>query len=169
MPKAVQVRSRGTVERYAGALERLRTAGDYVVVFRGVLRAVAMSCPDGCGEVVTVNLDPRSGPAWRRYDADSRLSLYPSVWRDTGCRAHFIVCRDRIHWCGEYLSSTTPIDAKLTGAVLLILDRRRPLHFEKIADAIGAIPWEVLWSCRDLVRAGLANEGKPGVFWRDGR
>jgi len=31
--------------------------------------------------------------------ADGSVSLYPSIWRRAGCRAHFFVKRSTIVWC----------------------------------------------------------------------
>ncbi|WP_425373246.1 DUF6527 family protein, partial [Klebsiella pneumoniae] len=34
-------------------------------------------------------------------DGKGRPTLYPSIWRTTGCRSHFWVRIGRIHWCGK--------------------------------------------------------------------
>jgi hypothetical protein len=82
---------RGTVDHRHEADERLRDLGEAVLVRRGVDRSLTMLCPDGCGETLTVNLDRRTGPAWRLYVEGQAVSLFPSVWRNSGCRSHFIV------------------------------------------------------------------------------
>jgi hypothetical protein len=46
-----------------------------------------------------VNLDPRAGPAWKLYDREDSLTLFPSVWRESGCEAHFILWRNRLIRC----------------------------------------------------------------------
>lgn len=69
------------------------------VVVRGEPRSVIFACPCGCGDVLVINLDRAVGPAWRlRRDSDG-LSLFPSVWRTSGCRSHFVVWRSRVWWC----------------------------------------------------------------------
>jgi hypothetical protein len=49
---------------------------------------------------LVVELDvplPLPGKAWRLYGgAKSAVTLFPSVWRDTGCESHFIIWRDQI-------------------------------------------------------------------------
>lgn len=164
MSRVYEARSLGTVEHYAEAMGKLARAGDYVLVIRGLPRSIVMSCPDGCGELIVVNLDRRSGPAWRYYNVDDRLSIYPSVWRESGCRAHFIVCRDRIYWCGIGESSAGAIERSMKAAVLAKLDRSRAIHYEEIAGELGAIPWEVCWACYALVRDHAAVEVRQGHF-----
>lgn len=71
-----------------------------VIVRRGCPRAVVFMCPDHCGVLVVVNVDPAAGRAWRlREWGEGEVTLLPSVWRSTGCQAHFIVWRSRISWC----------------------------------------------------------------------
>jgi hypothetical protein len=92
-------------------------AGSLAVIVRDTPRAALFKCPCGCGEVVVINTDPRSGPAWRiRVDATG-VTLMPSVWRTTGCRSHFIVWRSRIWWCrfgGDDVGEPSPSASLLT-------------------------------------------------------
>ena len=75
-----------TVERRHEADALTARPGDAVLVHRGRARSLVMACPDGCGERLTVNLDPEAGPAWRAYQTPRGLTLYPSVWRESGCK-----------------------------------------------------------------------------------
>lgn len=72
-----------------------RNANVIVIVRRddGSPKTVVFRCPDGCGETLRVNVSDIPGtPSWRlRVDRDGRVSLYPSVWRTTGCHAHFFL------------------------------------------------------------------------------
>jgi hypothetical protein len=146
-------------------MQRLKQPGDYVLVVRGAPRGIVMSCPDGCGEHVVINLDRQVGLAWRRYSLGDKLSIYPSVWRDSGCRAHFIIVRDRIYWCDiAGAGAAAPVDKSLVATVLERLNHATPVHYETIADSLGAIPWEVIWACEALQRAGLALQPKRGYF-----
>jgi hypothetical protein len=91
----------------AGRAALREHAGRFVVVVRETARAALFDCPCGCGEVVAINLDPRTGLAWRLRIDEGGATLMPSVWRTTGCRSHFIVWRSGIWWCrfrGEDLS-----------------------------------------------------------------
>ena len=147
----------GTVEHRHEADERLNALGEAVLVRRSVDRSLTMLCPDGCGETLTVNLDRRSGPAWRLYVEDRDVSLFPSVWRHTGCCSHFIIWRSRIYWSdwSEELSSTSEefeqrVLAGLSGAL-------QP--YPVVADALDVVPWAVLSACQRLCRRGLVVEG----------
>src|SRR5437899_8481676 len=80
----------------------LQAPGDAVLVRRGTLRSVLMRCPDGCGETLVVNLDPRAGKAWKLDMRTGKATLYPSVWRDGGCGSHFIVWRAHVLWCDRF-------------------------------------------------------------------
>lgn len=148
---------RGTVEHRHEADERLHALGEAVLVRRGVDRSLTMLCPDGCGETLTVNLDRRSGPAWRLYVEGRAVSLFPSVWRNTGCCSHFIVWKSRIYWCdwGDELQAT---DEEFERRVLSSLSTAlRP--YPEIAEGLDAVPWAVLSACHRLRRQGLAIEG----------
>jgi hypothetical protein len=96
--RARRARLKGQTEHQSTAASLLREAGDLALVTRGVPRSVVILCPDGCGERLTVNLDARSGPAWRLYNKVGKLTLFPSVWRESGCEAHFILWNDIIYW-----------------------------------------------------------------------
>jgi hypothetical protein len=89
-----------TVDSRGAASELLRDAHDVVLVHRGQPRWLIISCPDSCGEELPINLDRRAGPAWRLYFKDSEMSLFPSLWRDSGCGSHFITWDNSIIWCG---------------------------------------------------------------------
>lgn len=148
---------RGAVEHRHEADMQLSSSGEAVLVRRGVDRSLTVLCPDGCGEVLTINLDPRAGPAWRFYLEGQAVSLYPSVWRKTNCCSHFIVWRSRIYWCdwGEELQ---PTDEKFESQVLSHLGTTlRP--YLQIAAALDVVPWSVLSACQQLRRKGLVIEG----------
>jgi len=66
------------------------------IIERGVPRWAVFRCPDGCGELVSVNLDSRAGPHWRLVRERDTITLIPSVWRESGCRSHFIIWKNRV-------------------------------------------------------------------------
>lgn len=68
----------------------------FVIVERGMPRVAMFPCPCGCGDVITLNLDRRVGPAWRLFRHKNEVSLRPSIWREDGCQSHFIVWRNRV-------------------------------------------------------------------------
>jgi hypothetical protein len=72
-----------------------------IVESDGMFRAAIFLCPCGCGDKLTINLDPRSGDAWRVRLRGDRLTLMPSVWRASGCRSHFVLWENSIWWISE--------------------------------------------------------------------
>lgn len=159
--RARRLRLVGTVEHRHEADDLLAEAGDAVLVERGCLRSMAMACPDGCGAVLTVNLDGRAGPAWRIWREPRGLTLFPSVWRDAGCEAHFIVWRDHLIWCDRGWSADEPDnDVRVDPLVLGHLDPTTFRSADEIAEVIGEIPWEVRRAADRLVARGLATSAK---------
>lgn len=160
--RARRVRDRGTVARRHEADALLEQTGDCVLVRRDSLRSFVMVCPDGCGDTLTINLDPRTAKAWRFYRKRNQISLFPSVWRDTGCGSHFIVWNHTIVWCGPNVDDKEAI----TDDVLSL--RQRVLrvvsydwqHFTELAEKIEEVPWDVYRVCKDLARkSGPLTEG----------
>ena len=158
MSRAKRINYLGTAVRNSEAARQLTKPGDCAIVHRGLVRSVVISCPDGCGSVLTINLDRRSGKAWVLYQRKEELSIFPSYWRVDGCRCHFIVWRNCILWCDVYGRFKTPDVSSLHSTVLAQLSVDSYISYKAIADEIGEIPWDVLWSCRSLVMQGLAIE-----------
>jgi hypothetical protein len=139
------------------ALASLKKPGDLTLVVRDeVPRWLVMGCPDGCGETIKTNLDPRSGPAWRIYEEDHQLSLYPSIWRDTGCRSHFVIWRDFIWTFGtdsSYLKEgSKELKAKLNklSKKILRVVTGEPTSYRLLAERVSANPWDVQAACERL-------------------
>ena len=149
---------KGQVSHRHEANRLLTEPGATVLVHRGVARSVAMACPDGCGEQLTVNLDERAGPAWRHYQDGQRFTIFPSVWRDTGCKSHFIVWRSKIYWCDWHEELDTP-DPQVLARVSGSLSNRLTAYVE-IADALGIVPWAALSACNRLTAQGVAMRGE---------
>jgi hypothetical protein len=157
--RATVVTVRAEVSRRSEADQYLCAPGDAVIVRRGNLRSIAMACPDGCGENLTINLDPATGAAWRLYRRRRGLSLFPSVWRDTGCESHFIIWNNGILWCDNNDAEEPVTDEELEERVLSLLDVEVFKSFTEIADALDEIPWGISQVCRRLVRRGLVLRG----------
>lgn len=159
MTRSYRMHKCARVERQHEAAEQVRESGDYAIVFRGVQRSLVMLCPDGCGEILTINLDPRSGKAWRLDERDDgRVTLYPSVWRQEGCRAHFIIWRDTILWCdGRW--SDVDLDKEIMTEIEKVLQFNGscPMHYHRIAEEAFVHPWEALWACQILAKQGRAQ------------
>jgi hypothetical protein len=157
---------KGTVPSHQEAVSLVSAPGDVAVVKRGTLRSAVMRCPDGCGEVITLNLDPRTDKAWRIYKSKKGLTLYPSVWRDTGCQSHFVLWNDEISWVDVFeLEGEEDSQEKrqLEERVLGLLKPDAFTNFVQVADALDEIPWAVLDACRQLVKNKRAVAG-PGAM-----
>lgn len=158
--RSQRINLRGTASRNVDAAAQVKKPGDCAIVHRGSARSIVMLCPEGCGTVLTINLDRRTGKAWRMYRRDQRISVFPSYWRDDGCECHFIIWQNRILWCDLRSRFETPDVSRLHEKVLDQLPTDSFETYESIADRIDEIPWDVLWACRALVREGHAMENK---------
>ena len=154
----------GTAAYHSEAVEQLRAPGDCVVVERGgVTRQLVMQCPDGCGEVISVNLDRRSGPAWRLYKGRGLWTLYPSIDKPTGCKSHFILSYGKIIWTDSDWGAAEWASEKLDD-VRRYLAGRGMTSYNEIAELFDSIPWDVLRACRALVAQGMAEEGRKALI-----
>lgn len=157
-----RARLKGIVPSHHEAVVLVPEPGDVAVVKRGSLRSVVMRCPDGCGDVITLNLDPRTDKAWRLYKSRKGLTLFPSVWRDTGCQSHFVLWNDEISWVDFFeieAEAETQEMHELEERVWGVLKPDVFTDFVHIADALEEIPWAVLDTCRHLVKAKRAVAG----------
>lgn len=164
MARAHVVRWRGEGRHHGEAVRLLERPGDAAIVVRGQPRWLLLSCPCGCAESISLNLDPRTGPAWRLYRRIQRLTVYPSVWRPTGCESHFIIWDDRISWVDDHTDHVSP-DADLLQAVRKELSAELRSYVD-LADRLDAVPWDVLRACRHLVKTGEAVSDVDGAVWR---
>lgn len=156
---------KGVVPTHREAVARVSQPADVAVVKRGMLRSVVMRCPDGCGEIITLNLDPRTGRAWRLYQSPKGLTLFPSVWRDTGCQSHFVLWNDVLYWVEAFdaAESDIPLGTELEDRVWAVLRPDALIGFVEIADTLDEIPWAVLQVCRRLVEAKRSVEGSGSL------
>jgi hypothetical protein len=158
--KARRVRSMANVQHQHEALAAVERPGDIVTVVRDIPRTFVMRCPDGCGEVIILNLDRRAGPAWRLYKDKSGMTVYPSVWRDTGCESHFIVWADRIYWLDdEEPWPRSSVADEVTQELLQKLNKQTFVSVTDLADSIPEMPWTLMTECRRLAAIGILEEG----------
>jgi len=160
-----RARMQGIFASHREAVARVSQPGDLAIVKRGALRSVVMRCPDGCGEAITLNLDPRTDKAWRLYQSAKGLTLFPSVWRKTGCQSHFILWNDVLYWMGVFDVDDSDVrpEKQLEERVWAVLKPDALTDFVEIADALDEIPWAVLDVCRRLVRAKRAVAGNGSL------
>ena len=157
--KASTYKVLGTVAHHSEAVQRLHSPGDCAIVERGgVQRQLVMKCPDGCGEIISINLDQRSGPAWRLYHRHGLWSLFPSIDRSSGCESHFILWNGKVIWSESDWPQPDWLMERIDD-VKGYLKGRGMTDYVEIADHIGLVPWHVLRICRMLVRQDLAEEG----------
>lgn len=154
---------KGVVTSHHEAMALASAPGDVAIVKRGTLRSVVMRCPDGCGDAITLNLDPRTDKAWRLYKSKKGLTLFPSVWRDSGCQSHFVLWNDVISWVDvfeiEEEEGEAHVQRRLDERVWGMLKPDYFTDFVQIADVLKEIPWAVLDACRQLVKEGRAQAG----------
>ena len=129
------------------------------------MRSAVLLCPDGCGDVLTLNLDQRVGEAWKIYQSPRGVTLFPSVWRDTGCRSHFILWNSVLYWMDRFdaLESSEQRDETFENRVWDALKPDVMTSFVVIADTIKEVPWAVLSACKSLVKAKRAVEGNGSL------
>lgn len=58
-----------------------------------------MLCPCGCGETIHLRFMGDRRPRWSLETHAGRATIFPSVWRQSGCRSHFFVRHGHIDWC----------------------------------------------------------------------
>ena len=166
--RLVRLSFHGTVTSRSETSGMLHAAGDAVLVERGRPRVLILACPCGCGEELAINLDNQAGPAWRLYRRNRAVTIFPSVWRETGCESHFIVWKDQIYLFGAfhdddggYVDELPSDDEAVSHELVLDALSSSSLEtFSSIADRLDALPWAVLAVCRRLVAEGAAIEGK---------
>lgn len=164
--KHMKLSLKSIVESRAEVGSQLAEPGDAVLIIRKNPRWLLLKCPCKCDDVIPVNLDQRAGQAWRIYRGRyEQLSLFPSVWRDTGCLSHFIIWRGNIVLLGgreiyTYRSLADPDLLSLVPRVQEAWPRNGWVRYVEVADLLGEIPWDVLDACRYLVRLGALVEGR---------
>lgn len=74
----------------------------YIVGEKKYYWCIVMLCPCGCNAIIQLNLLPRIHPRWSFFhNKNAAITIRPSIWRNTGCKSHFYVYKNRIIWCKE--------------------------------------------------------------------
>lgn len=61
---------------------------------------VGLKCPCGCGYIVELPIINEANPRWDfQINPKNKISLYPSVSLNKGCKSHFWVKEGKIIWC----------------------------------------------------------------------
>jgi hypothetical protein len=161
--KNILLTVKAVVESRADIGAQLVKPGDAILIIRDQPRWLIIRCPCGCGEDIPINLDRRAGKAWRYYERGGRgATVFPSVWRDSGCESHFIIWGGHILLLDDHLEDETwsPADiGDLAQRVHASWPAGGLTPYLDVADRMGEIPWDVLEVCRQLTREGVLVEG----------
>lgn len=89
------------IERMIEEPEQIHLFKVYVIGEEGYEWTAAFVCPCGCGQVIRLNLlEGGNRPTWRvSNDTRKFVTVQPSVWRNIGCRSHFIIRDGLVQWC----------------------------------------------------------------------
>lgn len=72
----------------------------YLVQEEGQVWKAVLRCPCGCSAVIQLCCIRTTRPSWRYEDGGVLgISIYPSVWRTTGCKSHFFIRKGLTKWC----------------------------------------------------------------------
>jgi hypothetical protein len=165
MTRVNKLKSQGTVASHGNVARLLSSPGDYAVVERGLPRSLVLVCPDGCGEILTINLDPRSGKAWRLDRRHGELTLYPSIWRKQGCKSHFIIWRDLVRWCDGFDNQWVPSSEDQQAILQSLANHREEfVHYEVLAEECSMNPWDAAWAGSALKRKGKIEVRDDSYF-----
>ena len=77
--------------------------GEVVLVEDGGVRKWAcLSCPGGCGQIISLSLNPSRRPRWS-FGSDfwTRPAIEPSVHQRNACGCHFWIRGGRVDWCKD--------------------------------------------------------------------
>lgn len=144
---------------------QLDSPGDAVLITRGRPRWLVLKCPCGCEDEIPINLDERAGKAWRIFNSkENEVSIYPSIWRETGCLSHFIIHNDKIllFTYGESRIGSTgrTRDVRLIARrVIDVLELNSWTHYVQVADELDENPWDVLDACLHLRNQRVVQQG----------
>lgn len=63
----------------------------------------ALLCPCGCRSQINLNLLPDSYPYWKiRKIKKQTLTIYPSIWKLSGCKSHFFIRKGKVVWARNW-------------------------------------------------------------------
>lgn len=168
--KTDKIYYKGTIPNRSESKSLLNKAGDFLIVKREIPRLLILRCPCGCGDDLIINLDERAGPAWRLYYRKGEYSLYPSYWRDSACRSHFIIWNNNVYLFSkdDQLDEEWSVSQKTEDYILQVLKKDKFTHYRELADACGIVPWESLQACYQLLKKGLciANDKLPKELFK---
>src|SRR5689334_3656634 len=63
---------------------------------------LAFICPCGCKKIIQLNLLKEDFPCWRFSLYRKRITIYPSIKRNRGCKSHFWIYQGKVERAREY-------------------------------------------------------------------
>jgi hypothetical protein len=66
------------------------------IVGSPVCWVLAFVCPCGCKQIIQLNVLKDDYPCWKFSLYRKRITIYPSIKRNTGCKSHFWIYRGKI-------------------------------------------------------------------------
>lgn len=80
--------------------KNINTETIYVVTDGPIPDTLIFKCPCGCDVDIYLNLLKDTRPNWSFYiTPKGKITISPSIWRNVGCKSHFIVRTGKIFWC----------------------------------------------------------------------
>jgi len=68
----------------------------------GTLKWACLGCPGGCGQIISLSLNPNQRPRWQiSVDVWGRPTLSPSVHQKNACGCHFWLKQGEVKWCKD--------------------------------------------------------------------
>jgi hypothetical protein len=108
--------------------EKLESNLVYVVGQHGHLWSAEFLCPCGCQAIIRLSLHMSGRPRWNvTQHLGGRVSLKPSIWRQVGCKSHFILHRGQIEFVHDPVGLPTP-DSERRGGFSTVRPRHSASH-----------------------------------------
>ena len=68
-----------------------------------------ISCPGGCGQKISLSLNPNQRPRWTIItDFWQRPTIHPSIHQKNACGCHFWIKKGQVVWCESGRPPSTP-------------------------------------------------------------
>jgi len=58
-----------------------------------------LRCPCGCKQTLHLRFFGDRRPRWELQTLSGKATVHPSVWRQTGCKSHFVLRDGKVNWC----------------------------------------------------------------------
>ncbi len=60
---------------------------------------LVLKCPCGCNQDIMLNLLKDTKPKWDfDFTSNAEINIYPSIWRNIGCKSHFFIKNGKVDW-----------------------------------------------------------------------